>query len=255
MKRQLSQPNVKNVNAMAARKARGSKDTENTNNGSNGLNRLKSSLVSQSFMPLYLLLLIRYADFGGVIKYLWQLWRSDDIGAYIASDLQDTEKSLLITCILMVLSILSIVVGMITFVMFENFWKSNTDDLGEKIAIDGYDLDVGITFFVTYILPLMLDDIDTLRGFMVFIVLMALMRILLKRSNLYYQNPVLAVMGYKVFKFRFVENASGISNDRFNDRLFVGLTKGKRIDEGRTVKRRYLEDDVFLLFGKESPQK
>ena len=176
---------------MAARKARGSKDTENTNNGSNGLNRLKSSLVSQSFMPLYLLLLIRYADFGGVIKYLWQLCRSDDIWAYIASDMQDTEKSLLITCILMVLSILSIVVGMITFVMFENFWKSNTDDLGEKIAIDGYDLDVGITFFVTYILPLMLDDIDTLRGFMVFIVLMALMRILLKRSNLYYQNTFL----------------------------------------------------------------
>ncbi|MBR1741177.1 MAG: hypothetical protein IJ733_04780 [Lachnospiraceae bacterium] len=164
----------------------------------------------------------------------------------IKADLLNDKGSVIITFILTSISMVVIIRGFITYFFFENLWKTNSIDKGERISVDGYELDVGITFFVTYVLPLMLDDIDTVRGFIVFMILMLMMEVLLRRSNLYYQNPILTMMGYRVFRFKFTDTMEA----GYQGKEFIGLTKGKMINEDKPVKRRMLDEGIVIVFGK-----
>ena len=211
---------------------------------SKGLHRLKTSLISQSFSPLYLLLIIKYFDLGEIRRFMTCVMTSTNKERLFFADIQNTNGSVIITATLMLVAIISIIRGIMTYILFENMWKTNTVSNGEKIVVEEYRPDVSITFFVAYILPLMIDDANTLRGFLIFIILMAMMTVLLRKSNLYYQNPVLTAMGYRAFKFKFSET----SEKSIEGMEFIGLTKGGKIDESNVIKRRILEDDIVLVF-------
>ena len=75
-----------------------------------------------------------------------------------------------------------------------------------------------VTFFVTYITPLVLDDIDEGRGFFSFITIAALLILLMRNTNLYYQNPFLTILGYRSFYFHF-EGEDGMGN--------IAITRGE----------------------------
>ena len=211
-----------------------------------GLHCLKSALISQSFSPLYLLILIKYADVRKFCSFYVNFLGSAERTGMIKADLLNDKGSVIITFILTSISMVVIIRGFITYFFFENLWKTNSIDKGERISVDGYELDVGITFFVTYVLPLMLDDIDTVRGFIVFMILMLMMEVLLRRSNLYYQNPILTMMGYRVFRFKFTDTMEA----GYQGKEFIGLTKGKMINEDKPVKRRMLDEGIVIVFGK-----
>ena len=216
------------------------------NKRNRGLKKLKSSLISQSFSPLFLLLIIKYIDICGIKEFVLRWLNASNKKCVIVNDLLNDEGSMIISAIIVFAALFIIIKSVYTFFAFEDFWKSNTRDNGEKINIESYESDVGITFFVTYILPLMIDDVNTIRGFCIFTVLMSLITVLLQKSNLYYQNPVLTVMGYRAFRFAFVETAE----QSLRDREFIGLTKGTRIDIRKPIKRRILEDEIVVVFEK-----
>ena len=69
-------------------------------------------------------------------------------------------------------------------------------DAGDKIEIDEQLTDSGVAFFMTFVFPLLLDDLTTIRGFVLFMGILILVFLLLWKTNLYYQNPMLTILGY-----------------------------------------------------------
>ena len=137
--------------------------------------------------------------------------------------------------------------GVIAIKQFRNVQNANYIE-GDKIKISGFSSDAGLIFFMTFIMPLVLDDIGKLRNFLVFIGLLLIVILLMCKTNLYYQNPVLTILGYKTFQFKFIDENSTLQNGRD----LIGITYGK-IDENRIIKYQLIADNVYLIYNKNLP--
>lgn len=96
---------------------------------------------------------------------------------------------------------------------------------------------------MTYVLPMAMDDLNSCKGIFVFSILMAMLFALMWKTNLYYQNPVLTVLGHEVFSFQFeTTQLSEYSNTEC-----IGITRGT-VRTGHSIKRQKISDNVFLVY-------
>lgn len=56
---------------------------------------------------------------------------------------------------------------------------------------------------MTYVLPMTMEDLDTWKGFFVFGILMIMLFALMMENEFILSNPVLTLLGYEVFSFKF----------------------------------------------------
>jgi len=118
-------------------------------------------------------------------------------------------------------------------------------DAGEKIEIDEELTDSGIAFFISFVLPLLIDDIGSVRSFFAFFGILGLVIVLMWKTNLYYQNPVLAILGYKMFKFHFINPSRNICKGN----KYIAVCKSNIVKE-KVVKWKYISDDVCVMHNK-----
>lgn len=85
--------------------------------------------------------------------------------------------------------------------------------------------------------------INTGKGILVFGILMVMLFALMWKTNLYYQNPVLTILGYEVFSFQF--ESTQLSEYRNKGR--IGITRGT-VRTGHSIKRQKISDNVFLVY-------
>ena len=152
---------------------------------------MKRALIMQSFAPLFLILLIKYFDcrLPHLCRAFFMVMLKEPEMALIKL----IHHPLLITAVLEVLCFLWIIYSIYSVRYFEKSQRSNFVSMGESpINIEKIQ-DSGVTFFMTYVLPMAMDDLDTLQGFIVFAILMAMLFALMWKTNLYYQNPVLTI--------------------------------------------------------------
>lgn len=205
---------------------------------------LKKSLVMQSFAPLFLLLTIKHLDFNLywdlVCKFISTFIKKGAAVFPVAlnhSSFGGFVVSLIGICWL-VLTI-AIALG------FNGMQKAGFKAVGEKIIIQEAPNDSGATFLVTYVLPLLTDDVKSVRGLIVFLTMLIMVIMLLTNSNTFYQNPVLAAMKYRTFSFKFLNPAGDIAH---TDRAYIGITHGAPIAEATVIKRKYISDGVFVIY-------
>lgn len=202
--------------------------------------RLKRFLVLQSFCPLFLLIFIQHVGHGELIlRFFSSLFHGDwsVIGrAWKSSSLGDVIITML--CIMWFLITAIVAIG------FRNLQTSNFNSYGEMITISVEKKESGVTFLVTFILPLLVEDVSTFRGFIFFITLLIMVIYLLIQSGLFYQNPVLVALGYRTYEFQFVKPYHDVKENR----TYIGLSKGDLPLEGKAIKRKYIADDVFLTY-------
>ena len=72
----------------------------------------------------------------------------------------------------------------------------------ESVKNENYEY---LTFLTTYIIPLACVDLKNVRYFLVLIVLLSFIGMIFIRMDLYFGNPTLALMGYKLYRAR-IEN-------------------------------------------------
>lgn len=202
--------------------------------------RLKLFLVLQSFCPLFLLILIQHVGhcdlvvrfLRGLINGDWSVigraWKNCFLG----------DVTITIFCVGWIIITVFVALG------FKNLQNSGFDHHGETIIIGSEIKDSGVTFLVTFVLPLLVEDVSTLRGFIFFTVLLTMVIILLMRSNLFYQNSVLVVLHYKTFEFQFATPYHDVQENK----TYIGLTRGVLPFGGAAIKRKYIADDVFLIY-------
>ena len=146
-----------------------------------------------------------------------------------------------LTLIILGVCVLWILLAIAYYVSFAAFKWS--DVLSGYEIVDAEEREgAGLNFFLTLIVPLVIDDVGTIRGFLSFIVIMAIICLLLYQTNLFYANPVLAILGYHIYEFSFKANQS------FGYQKCIGLCKG-RIQEGQAIEYKVITEKVLYIKG------
>ena len=177
---------------------------------------LKRSLVLQSFAPLFILLTIKHIK----LDTFWHLMVSfiklfSDKGLVAVSIAVKNEN--FGSFVIFIISLMWLLATFIIAIGFRGMQKSGFKSAGEQILIEDSPNDSGATFLVTYVLPLLTDDVSSIRGLIVFLVLLLMAIALLINSNTFYQNPVLSAMKYRTFTFK------GVLNERIQNIFFVAI--------------------------------
>lgn len=199
---------------------------------------LKWLLIVQSFLPLFFLVIIRcYSKIRVemIFNFISELVHGN-LGI-IRLALNHSEifaASLLFVCTLM------FVVSLCIYFFFKRSQSFGFQEEEKRIVIDADVTENSVAFFVTYITPLVLDDIDESRGFFSFITIIALLILLMRNTNLYYQNPFLTILGYRSFYFHF-DGEEGLGD--------IAITKGD-FDASKLIKRKRISDNVYLVYNK-----
>ena len=205
---------------------------------------LKRSLMFQSFAPLFALLAIKYfnpAMFWHLTVSFVKLFSDKGMVAVPIAVANKNFGSFLIFMI----SFMWLLATFIVAIGFIGMQKSGFRSAGEKISIVGSpDTGNGI-FLVDYMLPLMINDVSSIRKLISFLLLLSTVIVVLIDSDTFYQNPVLSVMKYRTFTFKFVNPESDIKH---SNRVYVGITHGAPIAEDAVIKRKYISDGVFLVY-------
>lgn len=94
-------------------------------------------------------------------------------------------------------------------------------------------------------MPLLTDDVESVRGLIVFLAMLIMVVLLLTRSNTFYQNPVLSAMKYRTFSFKFLNPSNDIA---YPERTYIGITYKTSIAEEAVIKRKYISDGVFVVY-------
>lgn len=205
---------------------------------------LKRSLVVQSFAPLFLLLTIKHMNFDLYCKLVYKFISTlsqNGVSALSAAINHASFGGLVVSTMSICWLIFT---AMIAF-GFDGIQKAGFKAAGEQIIIEEITNDSGATFLVTYVLPLLTDDVGSLRGLIVFLTMLIMVIMLLSRSNTFYQNPVLAAMKYRTFSFKFLNPDKDIIKP---DRVYIGITCGTPIAEEAVIKRKYISDGVFVIY-------
>lgn len=199
---------------------------------------LKWLLIVQSFLPLFFLVIIRCCSKARVKlvrNFVSELFRGNF--KVIGTALNHSEiyaTSLVCFCAIM------FIFGVGVYFFFKKIQRFGFQEEEKKIVIDADVTENSVAFFVTYITPLVLDDIDQSRGFFSFITIAALLILLMRNTNLYYQNPFLTILGYKSFYFHF-DGEEGLGD--------VAITRGD-FDASKLIKRKRISDNVYLVYNK-----
>lgn len=205
---------------------------------------LKRSLMLQSFAPLFTLLAIKYFNptkFWHLTVSFVKLFSDKGMVAVPIAVANKNFGSFLIFMI----SLMWLFATFIIAIGFTGMQKSGFRSAGEKISIVGLpDTGNGI-FLVNYILPLMINDVSSIRKLIFFLLLLSTVIVVLIDSDTFYQNPVLSVMKYRTFTFKFVNPESDIKH---SNRVYVGITHGVPVAEDAVIKRKYISDGVFLIY-------
>jgi hypothetical protein len=205
---------------------------------------LKKALVLQSFAPLFLLLVIKYLDicmYWNLIIKFFDACKMFGIKAICIVLKHHSFGGMVVSAIGVIWLIITIFIA----IGFNGIQKSGLTSSGEKISIEDSPNDGGATFLVTYVLPLLTDDVETIRGLIIFLTMLVMVIILLTRSNTFYQNPILAAMKYRTFSFIFLNPANDITHP---NRTYIGITRGVPINENEIIKRKYISDGVFIIY-------
>lgn len=201
--------------------------------------RLKQFLVLQSFCPLFVLIFIRHVGhFDLIVRFFKEIMKGEwsVLGrAWGSTSLGDV--------VITILCSLWFMITVIVAIGFKNVQNSGYDHHGEMINIKSEKRDSGVSFFVSFVLPLLVDDVSSVRGFIFFLALLGMVLFLLMRSDLFYQNPVLVALHYKTFEFEFVSPYQDVQKNK----TYIGLSKGELPVDDIAIKRKYIADDVFFI--------
>lgn len=187
---------------------------------------LKKRLMILSLSPLALLTIIRNFSFD---------MPPDNAEKYIQSFVAQ-NKVLLVVFIFCSVWILMAAFSFVSLLAFKWTDKHSGYDIKNVKEIE----DASLNFFMTMIIPLLIDDVGSIQGAITFFIIVIMMRALLEKTSLFYANPVLAILDYRVYSFSFQEN-----EDYKNDE-YIGISY-KGISKCATIEYKEISDGVFYI--------
>ena len=135
-----------------------------------------------------------------------------------------------------------ILAAIISFISFTAFrWTDKKQ--GYQLSSFVEKEDASLNFFMTMIIPLLLDDVGTIQGAVTFLILIDIDQIASAERviTVNYANPVLAILGYRVYEITFK------SNPDFNNEICLAVVKGRFLKNPSTVEYKVINDTVLYM--------
>lgn len=142
--------------------------------------------------------------------------------------------SLITTYLLISLCVILMIFGILFFFKFQFNFKNGSSLLPITVKeIENVNFE-SVTFLATYIVPLACIDLDKDRSALMLIIILILIGWIYIKTNLFYTNPTLAVLGYHIYK---------ISSDTKSD---ITIITKKKISVGDNIYLKNIDDKIYL---------
>lgn len=188
---------------------------------------MKQKLMIQSLSPLALLTIIKNFSFVLCNNTGQKLGAAEFIKANLP--------------LLIVMSFCALWIALAAaFIISFNTFKYADRKGGFSIAIVGQREEDSLNFFLTLILPLIIDDLNTWQGLSLFFVIIALIWGLLSNTKLFYANPILALLGYRIADIEFMEN-----QEKGED-TYIAISRGT-LDDKNNIEYKDITNEVLFV--------
>lgn len=190
---------------------------------------MKRKLMIQSLSPIALLTIIKNLSF--VVE--------NDTGEKLTKCAFIQENlPLLIVISVCVLWILLAICFLISFNVFKYADKKGAFSIA---IIEEKDED-SLNFFLTLVLPLLIDNVNTWQGMTLFFVILILTWGLMANTRLFYANPILSLLGYRITEIAFLANQEKTKDS------YIAISRGP-LDAKHNVEYKDITKDVLFVKG------
>lgn len=98
-----------------------------------------------------------------------------------------------------ILCIIGLVIGALSLIDFRSMVKGSTNHPFKNLKVENQNYE-HLTFLTTYIVPLVSLNLTSIRYQIVLVLLIIVICIIYIRTDMYYTNPTLALLGFKLYK-------------------------------------------------------
>ncbi len=135
------------------------------------------------------------------------------------------------------------IIASIVILLRFKFYRTFDCTEGYTIKNVSMEVDAGLNFMLTFILPLLFEDLNCWQSAVVFIVIVLIIVKLLSKTNLFYDNPVLTILGYTIIRFEF--NVQPEGEYEYNGEV-IGICP-KSINPDKMIKFKHISDNVVCI--------
>lgn len=193
------------------------------------------SLLIQSLSPIAILTIIKIFPINVFILFKNLFFTPMDVCKSYLEHITNVERDYLI------LTFCFVVIGW-TFISYCFFRDSlsvgTTNNFSIKAELDNED--DSLNFFFFFLFPLVIDDFSSWNSFVFYFVTIFITVRLLWNTTLFYKNPVLTVLGYNIYNFRFDENP-----DEPREEL-IGISHGEIQKEAIIIYKKLFNKVYFI---------
>lgn len=109
-------------------------------------------------------------------------------------------RTLIETNVIPLFALIFLILGFAFYVDFNNSISKGAPDLPRQISSIKNINSETLSFLATYVIPLACLDLDKGRALFLLILLIALIGWIYIKTNLFYTNPTLVILGFKVYQ-------------------------------------------------------
>lgn len=190
---------------------------------------MKNKLMIQALSPIAFLTIIK--NFSFICK--------DDAGECLQFD--EFIKANLPLLIVFALCAFWIILAVFFLISF-NVFKYADRKSGYSVAVIEEKDEDSLDFFLTLVLPLLIDNVNTWQGMALFFAILFLTWMLLYSTKLFYANPILSILGYRITAITFLDN-----NEKGTD-TYIAISRGK-LDENHNIEYKDITNGVLFAKG------
>ena len=137
------------------------------------------------------------------------------------------------------ISVLGLIIGAISFYDFNHFLSGTRQMTYAIVEIENKESE-HLSFLTTYIIPLICFNFESNRYVIVLLLLLIIIGIIYIRTDLYYANPTLAILGFRIYKVKLERNDISKSN--------VILISRKKLFLRDFVSYKKLDEKIFYSY-------
>lgn len=190
---------------------------------------MKNKLMIQSLSPIAVLTIIKNLSF---------VCKNDAGESLKCCEFIMANLPLLIVFTVCALWIILAAIYLISF----NVFKYADRKSGFSFAIIEKKDEDSLNFFLTLVLPLLIDSVNTWQGMALFFVILILTWMLLSSTKLFYANPILSILGYRIAEIAFIDNSEK------GEETYIAISRGN-LDAKHNIEYKDITKDVIFVKG------
>jgi hypothetical protein len=191
--------------------------------------KLKILLYILSLWLLFFSLFIMSWDFTFLAKTYSHILGTEKLSLSVYKELKTRNY-------VFVLSLLLMLIGFLGFGYF--YFKTSSGWSATVIAQDvSNENHEHLEFLTTYVMPLVFTDVNSKRTAFNLLVMIIAIGAIYIRTNKFYSNPSLAILGFKIYKAKLKNQG---------DKQYIMICKGK-VSDGTAIRYINLDDSTLLV--------